>query len=169
VQIVELGRQASLDFLARVRFGRLACASQSQPYITPIHYAYEDGYIYGFTTAGQKVEWMRANPLVCLEADEIKSPQQWTSVIVFGRYDELVKSAEDQSARELARNLLTQREIWWEPGFAKSIVHGTPRHLIPIYFRIRIESITGHCALPGTDDKNDVLDKVSWLKSLLSR
>jgi nitroimidazol reductase NimA-like FMN-containing flavoprotein (pyridoxamine 5'-phosphate oxidase superfamily) len=169
VQIEELSRQASLDLLAKVRFGRLACARQSQPYITPIHYAYHEGYIYGFTTVGQKVEWMRANPLVCLEADEIKSPQQWASVIVFGRYEELPNSEEWRSTREMAHNLLTQREIWWEPGFAKTIVHGTARQMVPVYYRIHIDSITGQRALPGTEDKHDVLEKVNWLKALLSR
>jgi uncharacterized protein len=166
VQIEELSRQASLDLLARVGFGRLACAKQSQPYITPIHYAYHEGYIYGFTTVGQKVEWMRTNPLVCLEADEIKGPQQWSSVIVFGRYEELPNSEE---VREIARNLLTQREIWWEPGFAKTIVHGTARPLVPVYYRILIEQITGHLASATEVSKQDVLDKVNWLKALLAR
>jgi hypothetical protein len=170
VQIEELGRQASLDLLTKVRFGRLACAKLSQPYVTPIHFAYHEGYIYGFTTVGQKVEWMRANPLVCLEADEIKGPQQWSSVIVFGRYEELPNSEEWRSIRELARNLLTQREIWWEPGFAKTIVHGTARPLVPFYYRILIEQITGRRASSGTEgSRDDVLDKVHWLKALLGR
>ena len=28
------------------------------------------GCLYGFTTPGQKVEWMRANPLVCVEVKQ---------------------------------------------------------------------------------------------------
>jgi uncharacterized protein len=169
VQIEELSRQASLDFLAKLGFGRLACAKQYQPYITPIHYAYDEGYLYGFTRVGQKVEWMRTNPLVCIEADEIKSPQQWSSVIVFGRYEELPSSEEWRSIRELARNLLTQREIWWEPGFAKAIVHGTTRPSVPLFYRILIEHISGHRAFETEGSKQDVLDKVHWLKALLAR
>lgn len=37
MHIEELSRQASLDLLAQVRFGRLACAKQSQPYIVPFY------------------------------------------------------------------------------------------------------------------------------------
>lgn len=83
MQIEELSKQASLDLLARVRFGRLACAKQSQPYIVPFYYVCDEGDIYSFTTVGQKIEWVRVNPLVCVEVDEVKSSQQWSSVVVF--------------------------------------------------------------------------------------
>jgi nitroimidazol reductase NimA-like FMN-containing flavoprotein (pyridoxamine 5'-phosphate oxidase superfamily) len=32
-------------------------------------------YIYSLSTPGQKINWMQSNPFVCLEVDEIKSPQ----------------------------------------------------------------------------------------------
>jgi uncharacterized protein len=170
MHIEELSRQASLDLLAQVRFGRLACVKQSQPYITPFYFVYDDGFIYSFTTVGQKVEWMRVNPLVCLEVDDVKSPQQWNSVVVFGRYEELPNSTEWQATRERVRNLLTQRETWWEPGYAKTILHGTARPLIPVFYRIFVEQITGHRALPDAQaSKQDVLPGVNWLKALLSR
>ena len=72
--IQELTRQASLDLLARTRLGRLACTQGNQPYIVPLYFAYKDECLYGFSTTGQKIEWMRANPLVCIEADEVVSP-----------------------------------------------------------------------------------------------
>jgi uncharacterized protein len=170
VQIEELGRQASLDLVARVRFGRLACAKASQPYIVPFYYVWDEGHIYSFTTVGQKIEWMRDNPLVCVEVDDVKSSQQWSSVVVFGRYEELPNSAEWQTTRERVHHLLMQREIWWEPGFAKSIAHGATRPLIPVFYRILIEQITGHRALPDAQAaERDVLPKASWLKTLLSR
>ena len=168
--IEELGRQASLELLAQLRFGRLACAKEHQPYITPFFYVYHEGSIYSFTTAGQKIDWMRANPLVCVQADEINTPQQWRSVIVFGRYEELPESPEWQSTREKVRNLLTEREIWWEPGYAKTIIDGHERPLNPVFYRISIEHITGHQASLGVKDhKPDVLQNVGWLKALLSR
>ena len=60
--IQELGRQASLDLLARMRLGRLACAQGAQPYVTPIYFVSHDGCLYGFPTLGQKIEWMRGQP-----------------------------------------------------------------------------------------------------------
>jgi hypothetical protein len=32
---------------------------------------------------------MRTNPLVCVQADEVTNSEQWISVIVFGRFEEL--------------------------------------------------------------------------------
>jgi uncharacterized protein len=174
VQIEELSSQASLELLARVRLGRLACAKESQPYITPFYFACHERYIYSFSTVGQKIEWMRSNPLVCAEADEIKSPQLWSSVIVFGRYEELPSSAEWQSTREMVRNLLTQREIWWEPGFAKTIIHESARPLAPVFFRIFIEQITGHRASLGTGSSGHEgstikSNKDNWWKKFFPR
>ena len=34
---------------------------------------------------------MRANPLVCVEVDEVAAYDRWVSVIAFGRYEELPK------------------------------------------------------------------------------
>ena len=175
MQIEELGKQASLNLLAKVRLGRLACAKDSQPYITPFFYAYEEGYIYSFSTVGQKIEWMRGNPLVCVEADEIKSPQQWSSVIVFGRYEELPDSAEWHSIREKVRSLLNQREIWWEPGFAKTIVGGAARPLVPVFYRIFVEHVSGHRASLGGESHEQPspatrrFGEDNWLKKLFKR
>ena len=166
MHIEVLTRTASLDFLAGCHFGRLACANQSQPYITPFYFTYHDQWIYSFTTIGQKIEWLRANPLACVEVDEIASPQEWTSVIVFGRYKELAKttdghpprempfglheeptkSTDDQDARERAFKLLQQRQLWWEPGYAITLLHGTPRPLKQVYFRLSVDEISGHRA-----------------------
>src|SRR5882757_4779940 len=76
-------------FLGRSGSGRLGCSLDNQPYIVPINIAYEEGWLYSFSTAGQKIEWMRANPKVCVQADEIASASSWSSVIVTGSYQEL--------------------------------------------------------------------------------
>jgi uncharacterized protein len=168
MHIEELTKIASLNFLAGSRLGRLACANQSQPYITPFYFAYQDQWIYSFSTVGQKIEWLRANPLACVEVDEITSPREWTSVVVFGRYEELAKttdgqaprvipfqlheeptkSTDDQDPRELAFKLLQQRELWWEPGYTRTALHGTPKPLDPVYFRLSVDEISGHRATP---------------------
>jgi nitroimidazol reductase NimA-like FMN-containing flavoprotein (pyridoxamine 5'-phosphate oxidase superfamily) len=88
-----------LGVLARVRLARLGCARENQPYIVPVYLAYEaTGCLYGFTTPGQKVEWMRTNPLVCVEVDEVATPDQWVSVIAFGRYEELPEAPVTEGA-----------------------------------------------------------------------
>jgi uncharacterized protein len=148
VLIQELTRQESLDLLASSRFGRLACTQVRQPYIVPIYYAYDDTCLYSFSTVGQKIEWMRANPLVCVETDDVVSREQWVSVIVFGHYEELPDTSEWQSARRSAYNLLQQNAMWWEPGYVKTILHGTQRPLVPVFYRIHVAEISGHRATP---------------------
>lgn len=148
MHIEDLTKSASLGFLAGHRFGRIACASQSQPYVTPFHFAYHDPWIYSFGTVGRKIEWLRANPLACVEVDEIKSFQDWTSVILFGRYEELSESEDDHATRDFAHHLLQQHQIWWEPGYARTIIQGAPRPMTPVYFRLSIDEITGHRAVP---------------------
>ncbi|MDO8353179.1 MAG: pyridoxamine 5'-phosphate oxidase family protein [Aestuariivirga sp.] len=149
MHIEELTRKASMDFLAGSRLGHLACANNGQPYVTPCYFAYHDQCIYGFSTAGQKIEWLRTNPLACLQVDEIASFQEWTSVVVLGRYEELTKTGKSQEARELAYKLLHQHEFWWEPGYTRTVLHGEVRPLNPVYYRLSIDEITGHKATPN--------------------
>lgn len=127
--IEDMTREASLVLLAETRLGRLACAQGDQPYILPFYFTYRSNYLYSFATVGQKIEWMRANPRVCVEADVVVSSQEWRSVIAFGRYEELPDRPEWHSERESAWKLLQNYATWWEPGYAKTIVHGTERIL----------------------------------------
>lgn len=147
MHIEELTKIASLIFLSGHRFGRLACASNSQPYITPFNFVYYENFLYSFGTVGQKINWMRANPLVCVEVDDIVSPVHWTSVIVNAKYEELVDTPDGQIHRDLAFKLLQKRNLWWEPGYVKTVIHGEQRPMEPVYFRLFIEDITGHKAV----------------------
>ena len=151
--IQQLTRQDSLALLGRLQLGRLGCSQEAQPYVVPIYFAYNDGYPYSVSTVGRKIEWMRGNPLVCLETDEVVSSQQWASVIVFGRYEELPDSPEHQGARAHAHHLLERKNSWWEPGYVKTIVDGIERPLMPVFYRIRILEITGHRATPNLESQ----------------
>jgi nitroimidazol reductase NimA-like FMN-containing flavoprotein (pyridoxamine 5'-phosphate oxidase superfamily) len=91
MMIREMSKEDCLKVLAGARLARLACAHENEPYVVPVYLAYDQASrcLYGFTTPGQKVEWMRANPLVCVEVDEITAFDQWVSVIAIGHYEEL--------------------------------------------------------------------------------
>ncbi|HVB55347.1 MAG TPA: pyridoxamine 5'-phosphate oxidase family protein [Candidatus Acidoferrales bacterium] len=146
--IQEMTRQESLDLLARTRLCRLGCTQGSQPYVVPFYFAYNNNSLYSASTVGQKIDWMRKNPLVCVETDEVVSPQEWMSVVVFGRYEELPDTPEYQPARVAAQNLLQRQGMWWKPGYVKTILHGTERQLVPVFYRINLRQITGHRATP---------------------
>jgi uncharacterized protein len=152
VLIREMTKQESLDVLAKSHFGILACAREGQPYIVPTYFAYFDNCLYSFSTIGQKIDWMRANPLVCLQTDEVLNAEHWLSVIVFGRFEELLDVPQSRSERALAHQLLQKKPKWWEPGYVKTISHGIERHLLPVYYRIRITDISGHRAVADADN-----------------
>ena len=145
--IRELTRPASLDLLTRIHLGRLACARANQPYVVPIFFAYHENSLYCATTLGQKIEWMRENPLVAVEVDKIDNAEQWESVIVSGRYEEFADTPEMGDMRQLAWSLLQEASpLWWEPAYAETILRGAERPMAPLYFRIGIGRITGHRA-----------------------
>ena len=170
--IKELTEQESLEVLARTHLGRLACARGMQPYVVPIYFAYHDYWLYSFSLSGQKIEWMRANPLACVEADQMRR-EQWASVVVFGRYEELCDTPEFRSERALAFGLLQRRKMWWDPGAAKPMPGGTPAAL-PLFYRIKLEQITGRCgafeqAVPDTKQAKADLDEQGWLRKMFRR
>jgi nitroimidazol reductase NimA-like FMN-containing flavoprotein (pyridoxamine 5'-phosphate oxidase superfamily) len=196
--IQEMTKDECLRALAGTRLGRLACAHENQPYIVPVYLAYEEPYLYGFTTPGQKVEWMRSNPLVCVELDEVVDPDQWTSLIVFGRYEELPGTPEGEQAwphsqepsrqttrptgasfaareREHAHELLQRYAGWWEIGCA-SRTHGDAEDRVtPVFFRIRIDRITGRRAQAdphgrvGPPEGSQAEEKRGWAGNLLHK
>lgn len=121
----------------------LGCARNNQPYVVPLHLHLDGECLYGYSTLGQKIEWMRANPLVCLEVDELTSDWQWASVIVFGQYEELPDTPANEESRLVAERILQKHPMWWEPALVPLAAH-EPR--FPVVFRIRIASVAGRRA-----------------------
>ncbi len=152
--IHEMSASECQEALAHARVGRLACARDNHPYIVPMHYAVDGDYLYlyGFTTVGQKVEWMRSNPLVCFEIDDVVNHNHWMSVIVFGQYEELPDKPEFESARKRAYAQIQKRVMWWEPAYISQDHRDQPNSLIPLFFRIKVEKMTGHRANPDNSE-----------------
>ena len=148
VLIHEMSTQECHELLIRLGTGRLGCARNNQPYVVPIYFAYEPDHLYGFSTVGQKIEWMRENPLVCVEVDEVRAHNQWASVIVLGRYEELPDKPEYAELRQQAYSLLEKRAMWWQTGYAASQSRVEPKPAAPVFYCIHIEEISGHQAAP---------------------
>jgi uncharacterized protein len=140
VIIREMTVQECRSMIAATTIARLGCARENQPYIVPIYVDLDDDFLYGYTSLGQHCEWMRQNPLVCVEFDQLIAHQQWKSVIVFGRYEELPHTPEHEESRAIAARLFQQRPMWWEPAAVPVAGHEQP---IQIVFRIRIRTMTG--------------------------
>ncbi len=151
VSVREMTSTECHNALARTQLGRLGCVNGHQPYVVPIYFAYGEGYLYGFTPLDWRVELMRDNPLVCVEIDDATSNDCWMSVTACGRYEELPDTGEWATERMRAHEYLAKQAMWWQPAFA-STQRGGSSEYTPVFYRIRIESVTGHCAAPGPYD-----------------
>jgi nitroimidazol reductase NimA-like FMN-containing flavoprotein (pyridoxamine 5'-phosphate oxidase superfamily) len=148
--IHELTTSECQDVLDRATVGRLACARHDQPYLVPINFYFDRNAacLYGFSTVGQKIVWMRENPKVCLEVEEITDHVNWTTIVVFGRYEEVQDSVPATDRHRAALELFRQRPTWWLPATAK--VAGAEEHHAAVVFRIHIDRMTGRRAARGT-------------------
>jgi nitroimidazol reductase NimA-like FMN-containing flavoprotein (pyridoxamine 5'-phosphate oxidase superfamily) len=91
--------------LKRHHIGRVGCYIDGRPYIVPVTYVYEDGYVYGRSDEGMKIKAMRQHPVVCFEVEDIDDMRSWRSVIAWGSFEELHDSAADRAFDLLVRRL----------------------------------------------------------------
>ena len=90
MHIHELTPAECVDVLTRSTLARLACCHMNQPH-GPVSFTYDprQACLFSFSAIGKKVEWMRENPSVCLEVEDIDDRFHWTTVLVFGKCDEI--------------------------------------------------------------------------------
>ena len=143
----ELSREECLKVLAEGFIGRLGCHGPDEVYVVPVSYALDGEKILGQTTVGKKVEMMRANPRVCLQVDSGTALDDWQSVIVWGRYEELSAGESPAAARKLIDRLSAHFDT----------EHRSKRDVTPekvsgryegVVYAIRIEKLTGRFEKP---------------------
>ena len=140
--ITKMTEKDCAALLARASLGRLGCSLDNQPYVVPVYFAYEPDYIYVLSTFGQKIEWMRSNPKVCVEVEEIARQSEWMSVIANGLYQELPEP-QYTAEREHASQLLGKRHRWWQNSFAERQLRSGDHLIDPLFFRIHLDSMNG--------------------------
>ena len=163
--IEELTHSECSAMLARAGIARLACAVDNQPYVVPIHVDFADGFVYCSSMMGQKINWMRLNPHVCLEVEEFTGPKQWETLIVFGEYEELPDKPEYAYQRGVAERLFQRHPMWWEP--ASVALAGHPHRRL-ILFRIVVARMSGRRARPEVPDapRSSSMSNSRWPKQL---
>lgn len=150
MRIIAASQDECSEMLKRVSIGRLACALDNQPYVVPVRFAYEPDRIYIFSTVGKKIEWMRQNPKVCLQADEIGTSANWISVVVTGSYLELNEPQYHAAQREHARAVLAQDSQWWRVALSERR-DGLVSSIETVFFRVDIQSMSGLRAIPEAE------------------
>jgi nitroimidazol reductase NimA-like FMN-containing flavoprotein (pyridoxamine 5'-phosphate oxidase superfamily) len=81
------------------RFGRLAFSFDGRVDVEPLHYVFDQGWIFGRLAAGTKLDVLRHHPWVAFEIDEVTSDTaNWRSVVAKGTVYFVGENAPDMSS-----------------------------------------------------------------------
>jgi nitroimidazol reductase NimA-like FMN-containing flavoprotein (pyridoxamine 5'-phosphate oxidase superfamily) len=126
--------------LTRNHVGRIAFSFHDRVDIRPIHYVYDDNWLYGRTSPGDKLVTLRHNQWVAFEVDEVRGPFDWESVVAHGSFYHVGK---DGSAHcELKAEALDRIRKFAPETFSKN----DPVPFRTELFAIAIDSLSGRSA-----------------------
>ena len=107
-RVRELDRSDIQSILARNYIGRLAYAHENRVGIQPVAYVYSEGWIYGRTSPGEKLEAVEASwAPVAFQVDEVESLFRWRSVVVRGGLYVISREDEPEEWERAVRLLRT--------------------------------------------------------------
>jgi len=149
MHIRTMNRAECTKLLTDNRLARIACAKDGKPYVVPIYFAYADNHLYAFSMPGKKMDYMRENPKVSLVVEEQGPGQEWKSVVVDGRFEELPDHVGYKWERHHAWSLLSKHVNWWEPGSLKPVTPPLSDHTGHVFFRILVDHLSGREAKEG--------------------
>jgi nitroimidazol reductase NimA-like FMN-containing flavoprotein (pyridoxamine 5'-phosphate oxidase superfamily) len=143
-RIRDLNREECERILGRNRVGRLAYSRQNRVDIEPLHYVFHDGWIYGRTSHGAKLqstgnEWWP----VAFEVDEVEDVFQWRSVVVHGGFYVVDEHGPDWESASWRRGVELLRQI-----VPETFTEGDPVPHRRVVFRIALQEVTGREAEP---------------------
>lgn len=127
------------SLLETVGFGHLGCSQDGRPYVVPMHYAYDGKELFFFTTQGMKTQFMKDNPKVCLQVEEVRDSSHWRSVMVIGRAERLTEREETERAMQL----ITERNPSLTPAISATQTDAWGRGVEIALYRIQPEIIDG--------------------------
>ncbi len=139
LKITNLVEAEARVLLKALKHGHLGCSFHDQPYVVPMHYAFDGENIYFFTTEGMKTEYLSANPKVCLQVEQVSDDRHWRSVIVIGEAEQLTGAEEIGRAAEL----ILKNNASLTPAINQTIIDNKERNGAAAVYHIRPTSITG--------------------------
>ena len=137
-----------LNLLGRNYLGRVAFIFQGNPYIIPITYFHDanEKCILSYAAKGHKIQAMRNYGSVAFQVDEIKSIQEWKSVLVHGKFQELEGSTAKKLFAKICRwrtaNNKNKRRVRRLSSSAIFRVD-CKKNSMPIVYKISVEDIQG--------------------------
>ena len=150
------------DLLKSELIGRVGCFDGNKVYVVPITFAYDNGYIYGHTKDGLKIQMMRNNPNVCFEIDWMKDMNNWKSVIVYGIFEELKGDEANKGLEILMKSIISNldrkssptetygpdnlgiKNFAFQHSFLSPFLHSNNKEIFDIVvYRIKVNEATG--------------------------
>lgn len=139
IEIEEMEHDEIQETLKRLNYGHLACCRNDEPYVVPVHYAYDGSYIYIYTTEGKKASILSENPEMCLQAEDVTDNENWVSVIAAGTVERLM---EEEDRRE-ALDLILKVNPRLTPAVSIRWMDSWVRENIEVVYRARPRTLSG--------------------------
>lgn len=144
VRFRELERPEIDEILARNHIGRIAYTTGEDVFIAPVHYVYDDPWIYGRTTRGEKLAVTRAHWRVAFEVEEVEGPLDWRTVVVRGGLYVLDPEGGPSDREAWERALRAVHSV-----FPEAFTDADPVPFRSILFGIAVQHVTGREASSG--------------------
>jgi len=140
-----LSRDECVAILGRNHVGRIAYAWENHVDIEPLHYVYHDGWLYGRTSHGTKIEATGTTwAPVAFEVDEVEELFRWRSVVVHGGFYTLADDGVQVHADEWRRGIELLRTL-----LPETLTDADPVAFRTVVFRMAVQEVTGREAVPG--------------------
>lgn len=143
-QFRDLTPEDCTALLHRHKVGRLAVSHRDRIELVPIHYVYDNGWIYGRTAAGTKIELATHNRWVAFEIDEVRDTFDWQSVVVKGGLYILRADGSEHERELYDRGVALVRRI-----VPSALTPDDPLPERVLLFRIHVDELSGRAASPG--------------------
>lgn len=124
--------------LERQHLGRLAYTLRDRVDIRPLGYVHRDGWLFGRTQEGEKLETLLRNRWVAFQVDEVEDPWNWASVVVHGAFHRLLPGARGEEARVREQAMAALNEAF--PGLFTGQDPARHRHVV---FGINVQELSG--------------------------
>ena len=107
----DLTKEESESVLATNHVGRLAYSFHDKVDIRPIHYVFDERWLFGRTSPGDKLTTLQHHQWVAFEVDEISGPFDWKSVVAHGTFYRLENSGTDSDMKLFERGMAAVQRL----------------------------------------------------------
>lgn len=125
--------------------GHIGCTDGTTVYIVPINYQFHSGFVLCYSIEGLKIDMMRKNPSVCFQVDEIKSANEWKSVVIYGTYEEITDENELRKLRPHYTEYMLRKRVSLTavPADSDTEIQRIMPVKAQVFYRIRFKRLTG--------------------------